>query len=87
MKYYPFQIITFTDHHHINDTWVKPENLKPQSVVLQYVGWVVKEDKQCVMLAQGRDLAAEHREYDSFMTILKPCIVSRSTINNKKELR
>ena len=62
MKYYPFEIITFLDHHHINDTWVKPEDIKIQSVLLQYVGWVVKEDKKCVMLAQGRDLAAEHRE-------------------------
>ncbi len=74
------ELVTFADHHHDNSSWNKPSDLDMSEYLIQYVGWVIKEDKEHIVLAQGRDAKGDDREYDSFMRIMKGCIRKRRVL-------
>ena len=78
MKKYRFQLIQFYDHHR-TDEWVNPVQYVQKKIILEYTGWLIFENKQRLLLAQGRD-KEDLQAFDGLMNIEKANIISRRTI-------
>jgi hypothetical protein len=71
-----FELIQWLDHISITDGWFRGEaidKLKPGSVI-QSVGWVYKEDKDCVHLVATM---SQNGQYSGHTCILKKLIQNR----------
>lgn len=75
-----FQMIKVWDHHHDNADYSDPLTFIPEKKYLEYVGWVLFEDDDLVVLAQGRSLEGKVMEYDCKMHLMKMAIIKRKPL-------
>lgn len=60
--------------------WVKASSLPTESDLIHSVGWVVSENKKCVVLASHVVQSEEDPQVDGHITIPKCAIVKRRKI-------
>ncbi len=75
---FPVQLIQWDDHCSAGDGWHKPADSRDCPLKCESVGFVVKENKKYLTLAQNR--GNENRTVGDLMVLVKSCITKRKTL-------